>query len=307
MSHSHHEHHHGHGHSHTHGHPTRQLWWLSLLTVSYLIAEIVGGLTSGSLALLADAGHMAIDVASIALSIFAVWVAKRPATSAKTFGYYRAEILAALVNGALLFGVALGIFYEALERFSHPEPIRVGIMAAVSAGGVAVNLIGLVLVRRNCKDNLNLRGVWLHVATDALGSAASLLASGLIFAFGWTIADPLLSILLAGFILFGAYHLLYDCVNVLLEGVPKGMDVAAIRKRIEAYPSVQRVHDLHVWAVTSGVHSLSAHVLISDGVDYCEILAGIIQLLEKEFSIEHVTLQLEPPGFVHAKDLHLHA
>jgi len=303
MSGSHHHDHHG----HSHHHPTRQLWWLSLLSSVYLCAEVVGGLMSGSLALLADAGHMAIDVAAIGLSIFAVWVAKRPANSAKTYGYYRAEILAALVNGAALFGIALWIFYEAWQRFSDPQPIRVGIMAAVAAGGVLVNLIGLLLVRKSCRDNLNLRGVWLHVATDALGSAASLVASLLIFAFGWQLADPILSMGLGGFILFGAYHLLYDCVNVLLEGVPKGVDVEQIRKTIEAYPSVIRVHDLHVWAVASGVHSLSAHVLVVEGVDYCKILEDVISLIEKEFHIEHVTLQIEPPKFHHSKGVHLHA
>ncbi len=304
-SHSHHDHE-GHNHGHSHAH-TKQLWWLSVLTAGYMVAEIVGGLASGSLALLADAGHMAIDVASIVLSIFAVWVAKRPANTAKTYGYYRAEILAALVNGALLFGVALWIFYEAWHRVSNPEPIKVGMMAVVSFGGVLVNIVGLVLIHKSAKDNLNLRGVWLHVATDALGSVASLMAAGFIYAFGWTLADPILSAVLGVVILAGAYHLLYDCVNVLLEGVPKGVNVENIRTRLEAYPSVKKVHDLHVWAVASGVHSLSAHVLIDDKSDYSKVLEGLIGLLKTDFHIEHVTLQLEPPKFHHSKEIQLHA
>jgi cobalt-zinc-cadmium efflux system protein len=298
MSHDHHHQHHG---------AHRSLWWLTALSASYMIAEVIGGLYSGSLALIADAGHMAVDVGAILLSLFALWVSGRPPTPAKTYGYYRAEILAALVNGAALLLVAAGIYYEAWHRLFNPQPIRGGIMAAVAAGGLLVNLIGLTLVHRSARDNLNLRSVWLHLLTDALGSVASLVAAGMVLQWNFTLADPVISMLIGVLILYGAFHLVSECVNVLLVGVPKGTDIAEIRKWIESAPSVDGVHDLHVWTVTNGVTALSAHLRIKAAADHCGILTTVIGGLKQQFKIEHVTLQLEPPEFCDDQDAHLHA
>jgi cobalt-zinc-cadmium efflux system protein len=301
-----HEHHHHHGHMHARP-GTWQLWVLTGLSAAYMVAEVVGGLISGSLALLADAGHMAVDVGAILLSLFAIWIARRPPSPDKTYGYYRAEILAALVNGAALFVVSIGIFYEAFDRFYHPHVIQGGIMALVSTGGLAVNLIGMAMVHQTSRHNLNLRSVWLHLFTDALGSVASLVAAGLVIKFGWTMADPIISILIGVFILYGGYNLLSDCVNVLLEGVPKGIDIVAVRRAMEAYHGVAEVHDLHIWTVTSGVVALSAHVRLVEDADHGAVLETVIELLKNDFHIEHVTLQLEPAHFTHGDNVHLHA
>jgi len=272
-----------------------------------MVAEIVGGLMSGSLALLADAGHMAIDAAAMTLSLFAVWIARRPPTPDKTYGYYRVEILAALVNGALLVAVSFWIFYEAWERVWNPRDIRAELMAIVSSGGLLVNLVGMFMVHRHRKDNLNVQGVWLHLLTDLLGSVASLLAAILVMIFGWKTVDPVISVVIASLILVGAWKLLSECVNVLLEGVPRGLNLTDIRNSMESFPAVDEVHDLHVWTVSHKVHALSAHVILKEDVDFSLALERIIELLKVEFHIEHVTLQLEPAEFLHSEMIHLHA
>lgn len=297
--------------SHCH-HPSpgaRPLVWLVLLTLGYMVAEIVGGLASGSLALLADAGHMAIDAAAMTLSLFAIWIARKPPTNDKTYGYYRAEILAALINGALLVVVALWIFWEAYHRVFEPRNIRGELMALVSSGGLFVNLIGIALIHKHQAHNLNVRGMWLHLMTDLLGSVASIVAAIAVIGWNLTIVDPIVSVVIGVFILWGAWKLLSECVNVLLEGVPKDLDLMDIRNRLESFPAVDEVHDLHVWTVSHRVSALSAHVIMKEGVDFKLALERIIDLLKHDFSIEHVTLQMEPPEFVHREQeaLHLHA
>lgn len=318
MSHSHshsdshsHSHQHQGGMSHCH-HPApgaKQLSWLVVLTLGYMVAEIVGGLASGSLALLADAGHMAIDAAAMTLSLFAIWIARKPPSAAKTYGYYRAEILAALINGALLVVVSLWIFWEAYHRISEPRNIRGELMALVSSGGLFVNLIGIALIHKHQAHNLNVRGMWLHLMTDLLGSVASLIAAFAVIGWNLTIVDPIISVMIGCFILWGAWKLLSECVNVLLEGVPKDLDLMDIRNRLESFPAVDEVHDLHVWTVGHKMSALSAHIIMKEGVDLKLALERIIELLKKDFSIEHVTLQLEPPEFVHQEQevAHLHA
>lgn len=289
---------------HSHGEKNKKnLWYVLVLSSGYMIAEIFGGLASGSLALLADAGHMAIDTAAVALGLFALWIAHRPPTPEKTFGYYRAEILAALVNGALLVAVAGGILYEAWQRFQSPPPVNGGLMALVAAGGLAINTVGLLLMREqgHSHGNLNLHGVWLHLFTDLMGSLAALIAALLIWKFGWYLADPLISVALGILILVGSFKLLSECVNVLLEGVPKGTDIHAMKTAIEGMREVRDVHDLHVWTVTSGVVAMSAHVRLRDGVDSGVVLELMTELLHDRFGIEHATLQLEPPSFEHGK------
>jgi len=298
-------------HDHPLSHPAtssprnkRELWWVLLLCSSYMIAEIVGGLISHSLALLADAGHMAIDTAAIGLSLFASWIAQKPATDEKTYGYYRAEILAALLNGATLVAISIGIFIESWRRLNHPPEIQGQVMIVVAIGGLVVNLIGLYLMHRRSHENLNMHGVWLHLLTDTLGSLAAIVAAFLIWHFGWNLADPIISMAISALILFGSWKLLSECVNVLLEGVPKGMDVGQIKQGIEALEGVQGVHDLHVWTVTSGVPALSAHVRVMERVDHGVVLQSVTALLRDRHHIEHVTLQLEPPTFTHP-DSHL--
>lgn len=284
--------------SHAHGNH-RKLWLVLTLSVTYMVAEIFGGLMSGSLALIADAGHMAVDSAAVALSLFAAWIAQKPATSQKTFGYYRAEILAALVNGAALVLVAFWIFLEAYHRFRNPSPIQGGWMLAFATGGLVVNLIGLYITHRHEHDNLNMRSVWLHILSDTLGSVSAMVAGLLVWKFGWTLADPIISVALGLLLLYGAWNLVSECVNVLLEGVPKEIDVDSIRKALNDLSSTAEVHDLHVWTLASGVPSLSAHIRLNKGSDPSQALKGITQLLKESFHIEHVTIQLEPHDFEH--------
>jgi cobalt-zinc-cadmium efflux system protein len=290
-------------HDHSHGghreSQEKKLWFLLILTTLYMVAEIVGGWLSGSLALYADAGHMAIDGAAIGLSLFATWATSLAPDDRKTFGYYRAEILAALVNGATLIAISLWIFYEAWERFRSPQEVKGPLMMAVAFGGLLVNAVGMYLLHGSSHKSLNVRGVWLHLMTDLLGSLSAIVAGLLVWKFNWYLADPLISVVIGLLILFGAWQLVVECVNVLLEGVPKGMDLNAIRKSIEEIPGVEGVHDLHIWTVTSGVPSLSAHVSLKDKVDTVPMLQSITLLLSEKFHIDHVTVQLEPLGFDH--------
>lgn len=276
-----------------------RLFFVLLLSSSYFVAEVVGGILSGSLALLADAGHMAIDVAAIALGLFAIWISQRPPTDEKSFGYYRAEILAALVNGAALVAISVWIIYEAILRIGHPTEVHGGMLTLVASGGLVVNLIALVLTHESRKSNLNMRGVWLHIASDTLGSVSAMLAGFLIWRFEWYLADPIISVMIALLILYGSWKLLSESVNVLLEGVPKELNLADIRTGLESLESIKDVHDLHVWCVTSGVHALSAHIRVEDGVDSGKVLEAVTGFLRERYQIDHSTIQLEPPSFTH--------
>jgi len=304
---THHHHAHGHGESHSHsdgkkhsGQSARKsLLGVLILSSGYMVAEILGGIWSGSLALLADAGHMAIDVAAIALSLFAAWISQRPATSGKTYGYYRAEILAALINGATLVAVSIWICYEAWERFHSVYVIKGEMMTAIAFGGLIVNLLGLALVHKHGQHNLNTRGVWLHLITDTLGSVSAIVAGFFVWKLGWTLADPIISVVIALFILYGSWALLKECVDVLLEAVPKGVDVLKIKSAIEEVSGVGEVHDLHVWTMTSGVPLLSVHVKLKDSTEQSsKILSLLTQLLSEKFHIDHVTIQIEPKDYV---------
>jgi len=275
----------------------RSLKGVLILSALYMFAEIIGGMISGSLALLADAGHMAIDTAAIALSLFAAWIAKKPANEGKTYGYYRAEILAALVNGATLFAISIWICYEAWERFHSLQPIRGELMTGVAAGGLFVNLIGLFLVHKHGEHNLNTRGVWLHLLTDTLGSVSAILAGLMVWKLGWGWADPLISVVISLFIFFGAWRLVRECVDVLLEAVPKGIDISEIKRTIETISGVREAHDLHVWTMTSGVVLLTVHVALKEMKDPGQILKTVTKLLVEKFHIHHVTIQIEPMDY----------
>lgn len=275
----------------------RRLRLALLLAVAYMGAEVAGGLWTGSLALLADAGHMLSDSAALALSLFALWVAQRPPTPQRSYGYYRAEILAALAHGALLVAVAVGIAVEAFERLGAPPEVRAAPMFAIAAGGLVVNLISLLILRAGAASSLNVRGAFLHVLSDALGSVSAMLAAALLFAFDWRWADPAASLAISILIVVSAWHLLAEATGVLLEGSPRHIDVEAVRDAIRGVPGVEAVHDLHVWSIASGLVALSCHVVAAGGRDAGALIGEVNRALSTRFGIDHTTIQVEPEGF----------
>jgi cobalt-zinc-cadmium efflux system protein len=304
----------GGSHSHSHPHPhgrrydsaldpveraanRRRLTIALCLAASYMAAEAVGGYLTGSLALLADAGHMLSDVGALGLALFAVWLAQRRPTSQRTYGFHRAEILAALANGAVLVAIALAIFFEAFERFRSPQPVEGPLMMGIAAGGMAVNLASLWILSPGRGQSLNVRGAWLHVLSDTLGSAQALVAGLLIWLFGWMWADPLASVLIGVLLIFSSWNLLKEAVGVLMEGSPGHLDADVVRAAMLGVDGVAGVHDLHLWTLTSGRESVSAHLEIRDGGDPTALLAAARGVLQDRFGVEHVTLQVEPVGF----------
>jgi cobalt-zinc-cadmium efflux system protein len=280
-------------------HRSRMLVVLGLTSI-VLVAEVIGGLITGSLALLADAGHMFTDVAGITLAILAVTFASRPATPTRTFGYYRLEILAAVINAVLLFGVAAFILIEAWRRWTEPPQIEGGLMLAFASVGLVVNIIGLLLLRSGSNQSLNVKGAYLEVLGDTLGSAAVIVAALVIALTGWQRADIVASVLVALMILPRTWILLREATDVLLEAVPKGTDLAAIRQHILDTPGVLDAHDLHVWTLTSGMPVLSVHVVVDTEVlaDNAggQILDALGECLAHHFDVDHCTFQLEPTG-----------
>lgn len=270
------------------------------ITFTFMLAEVAGGLLSGSLALLADAGHMVTDVAALTLSLFAAWVAARPRTPRKTYGYLRAEILAALLNGAALVVIALVIIWQALSRLSDPPAVESGLMLAVSVMGLAANLAAGGILLRGGGDGLNSRAALLHVASDTLGSVGAITAGVIMLSTGWRQADPAASLLMAALILVGAWRLLRESVDVLLEGAPARLDVAALERAMLAVPGVASVHDIHVWTVTSGFVAMSGHAELDGSRDAHTVLDTLTETLAAGFSISHVTIQPEPRA--HATD-----
>lgn len=258
-----------------------------------MIAEAIGGWLTNSLALIADAGHMLTDVAALTLTLFAIWFASRPATSRKTYGYYRLEILAAFVNGIALVLLSIWIIYEAFERWQSPPEILGLQLTLIAAGGLVVNIIAAFLLHSDHKHDLNMRGAWLHVMGDLLGSVAAILAGVAIIAFGWMWADALGSVLISLIIIFGAWRLILESVNVLLEGTPRHINLAAVESTIIETRGVGGVHDLHVWTISSGIDALSAHISHDDSVSHSELLAVVRKKLHDNFGIDHLTIQME--------------
>ena len=286
---------HAHVSGHTHA-STRRLVIVLILLAGYMLAEIVGGYLAGSLALLADAAHMLSDVAAVSLSLFAMWFARQRSGPQRTYGYYRAEILAALANAALLLVAVAYIFVEAYKRLRQPPPVAGLLLMGVAVGGLVVNLVGLWLLRHGRKTSLNLRGAWLPMMTDALGSVGAILAGILVWAFGWNWMDPTISVLIGLLVLYSAWGLLKESVAVLMESAPGRIDVDEVRSAMLDEPGVLEVHDLHVWTITSGLDALSAHV-VSETPHDPELLGRIRRMLHVRFSIHHQTIQLEPPDF----------
>ena len=263
------------------------------LTVAFTAVEVVGGLLTGSLALLADAGHMLSDNLALGVALLAVWLAGRPSTPDRSFGYQRAEILAALVNGLILVGLAIWIFVEAWGRLSDPPEVLAGWVAVVAVVGLAVNLLAALILHRAGHETLNMRAALRHVLADALGSAGVLAAALVILVTGWRYADPIAGMAIAVLILASSWSVLRDSVHVLLEGAPRGMDTRSLGQRMAEVPGVVEVHDLHVWTITSGFPALSAHVLVERGDDCHARRRELENILRREYGIEHTTLQVD--------------
>lgn len=263
------------------------------LTCVYTVAEAVGGWLTNSLALLADAGHMFTDVAAMLLTLFAFWFASRPATSKKTYGYYRLEILAAFVNGIVLALLSLWIIYEAVGRWQSPPQIKGFQLLIIATGGLIVNIISAFLLHSGHKHDLNMRGAFLHVMGDLLGSVAAIIAGILILSFGWMWADALTSILISAIIIIGAWRLILESVNVLLEGTPSHINLAAIEETIIKMSGVKGIHDLHVWTISSGIEALSVHISHNESVAHSDLLVAVRDKLHDGFGIDHLTIQME--------------
>src|SRR5258706_689953 len=271
----------------------RRLTWALAISVIYFFAELIAGFITNSLALLSDAGHMLSDIGALALSIFAFRVARRPATHHSTYGFHRVEILAALFNGLMLWLIVGVIFAAAYQRIFHPPEVESYGMMIVAIIGLVVNLVAAAILHSGHHHNLNMRGAFLHVVSDAIGSVGALAAGAIMLTTGWYLADPLISIFISALILVSSWSLVKDSLSVLMQAVPKGIRLQEVRETIEAVEGVNEVHDLHVWAVTSDIFTLSAHAVVETGGDFHEVLNGIEDTLKARFNIEHVTIQLE--------------
>jgi len=266
------------------------------LTLVYFIVEVVGGILTNSLALLADAAHMLTDVGGLALALFATWIAQKPATPQKTYGYYRVEILAALANAAVLFLISFYILYEAYRRFEEPPAVASLPMLFIAVIGLAVNLVGIWTLRHGANESLNVQGAFLEVVSDALGSLGVIIAALIMLATGWYYADPIFSVLIGLFILPRTWKLVTQAANVLLESTPAHINVMVVEQAMLKVTGVEAVHDLHIWAITSGMEALSVHVVLTEGCESqiaTEILETLTVLLKKEFGIDHTTIQIE--------------
>ena len=272
------------------------MWVVLALTLTYMFAQIAGGLLTGSLALLADAAHMASDNVALGLALFAFWLAERPPTPNRSFGYKRAEILAALFNGVTLVAVSIWIFYEAYERFRDPPEILGGWMMAVAVVGLLVNVAGALILMRSAGENLNMQGAFRHVLADLLGSVGVILAALVILITGWFYADPIISVVIGVLVVLSSWRLLRDSVNILLEGSPPGIDARKVGERMVDVKGVDEVHDLHIWEITSGFPALAAHVLVGHDQNCHERRREIEKVLSGEFGIEHTTLQVDHVG-----------
>jgi cobalt-zinc-cadmium efflux system protein len=263
------------------------------LTASYTVVEVVGGILTGSLALLADAAHMLTDNVALALALASVWLADRPPTPERTYGYKRAEVLAALANGVALVALSIWIFYEAFRRFSDPPDVLAGWMLGIAVVGVAVNVAAGALLARRRGRSLNLEAAFRHVVADVLGSVGVVVAALVILITGWEQADPLVSVLIGLLVLTSSWTILRDTTGILLEASPRGIDTSAVGERLARADGVVEVHDLHIWTITSGFPALSAHVLVGRGEDCHARRRELQQLLASEFGIEHATLQVD--------------
>lgn len=283
--------------AHTHGATSGRLLWISLaVTAAFVAVEAYFGLRANSLALLSDAGHNASDALALGLAAFAVWIARRPASSNKTFGYHRVAILTAFFNAATLVAIAGAILWEAWQAFQHPVPVSGTLMMGVAGVAVLMNTVIAWALRGESHSSLNMRAAYVHMAGDALSSAGVVVAGLVVKLTGWTLADPLVSVLIAAFILYSSWGILSDAANVLMEGTPRGLDVNALVAAMRAVPPVCDVHDLHVWTVGDGIHFLSCHVVLPEAATMAEVSQTVTALnvrLHDDFGIGHATIQAE--------------
>mgnify|MGYP002399095260 CR=1 FL=1 len=304
-NHSHHgHHHHEHGHDHSHRGGNRKGLLIALvITSGIMLLEFFGGLLTNSLALLSDSGHMLSDAGALALSLAAMWVASRPPSPNKTYGYYRFEILAALLNGISLFVIAAFIVAEAVQRFMDPPSVASGAMMAIACVGLLANLASAWALMRqsDIKGNVNVRSAYLHVLGDALGSVGAIVAGLLMMLFGWYVADPVISVVVSLLILKSAWGIIRSTVHILMEGAPVTVDAAELKRELLAIEGVRDVHDLHIWTITSGRDSLSCHMLIDDGADSQSILQQAVDRIEQKFQIQHTTIQVETSRLRHSE------
>jgi cobalt-zinc-cadmium efflux system protein len=310
--------HHGHGH-HGHSHeprvgdasrdldhasPTRRLRAALAVTAAFLVVEVVGGILANSLALLADAGHMLTDVAALALSLFVAWFSRQPASPQKTYGYLRWEVLAAFLNGATLLLISSWIVWEAIARLREPEPLQSGLMLVVAFVGLLVNVLAAWILHSSGETSLNVRAAYLHVLGDLLGSVGTVAAAAIIRWTGWLAADPIASLIMALLILRGAWGIVRESVDILLEATPSHISLGSVRTQLEAIPGIESVHDLHVWTVTSGVVAMSAHAIVREPDRHQHVLEHVHDAM-RLFGIDHVTVQLERRA-MYERERHLH-
>jgi cobalt-zinc-cadmium efflux system protein len=293
MSHAH-VHDHSLPHLHDHSHPSHQgrLRWALVLTAAFFVAEVFGGVISNSLALLADAGHMFTDVGALALSLFVAWFSRQPAAPEKTYGYLRLEILAALLNGAVLLLVSGLIVWEAIGRLQSPEPLQGGLMLAVASGGLLINAASAAILHPVHGHSLNARGAYLHVLGDLLGSVGTVIAAIVVQTTGWLAADPIASIVVTLLVVRSAWRLVREAVDVLLEATPAHISLGSVREGLQQIAGIESVHDLHVWTVTSGMVAMSAHAVVKEPGENQKVLEAAVAAMRR-LGISHVTLQVE--------------
>ena len=265
------------------------------IVATIMVVEVIGGTLSNSLALLGDAGHMLVDSLALGLSLFALTIAARPATPSKTYGYHRVEIMAALANGVTLVLVVAYIFYEAYQRFLEPPMVRAPLMLVIASIGLVANLIGILLLRGVSHSNLNIKAAFWHILGDTISSVGVIVGGVIIWVTGWGIVDPIIAVFIGCIILWGAVRLVREAADILLEAVPKHISVDKVIKILKSVPGVDEVHDIHIWTITSGIHALSAHLLIEDQSvsSSAEIVETVNHDLSRHFNITHTTLQLE--------------
>ncbi|MGM9948677.1 MAG: cation diffusion facilitator family transporter, partial [Lysinibacillus sp.] len=299
--------HHGHDHSHVHTSNKKVLFVSFLIIASFMIVEVIGGLLTNSLALLSDAGHMLSDALSLAIALIAFKLAEKATSHAKTFGYKRFEILAALFNGATLVLIALYIFYEAINRFQSPPEVASTGMLVISGIGLVVNIIVAVYMFKSSdtEENLNMRGAFSHVISDMLGSIGAIIAALLIIFFDWQWADPLASVIVALLVLRSGIGITRSAVHVLMEGTPASVDLLAVRSEIESLPEVINLHEIHVWSITSDYIAMNAHVVVADSMTVAESSALLDKIKHKLLhqGIHHVTIQIETEVACESHDL----
>ncbi|MGH8080640.1 MAG: cation diffusion facilitator family transporter [Lysobacter sp.] len=283
----------GHDHGTTAIRHERPLWWALGLTGGFLIAEVIGAFLTNSLALLSDAAHMGTDTLALMIALTAVRLSRKPADAKRSFGYVRMEAMGAMVNGLMLFGVAGYILWEAAGRFSEPPQIATTGMLVIASLGLIVNLISMRLLQAGSGESLNMKGAYLEVWSDMLGSVAVIAGAIVIRFTGWTVVDPILAVLIGLWVLPRTWTLLREAGNVLMEGVPKGIDLDVVRALLSSTPGVIDVHDLHVWSLGSSTPAMTAHLVVAEGTDGDALRRELTQLMDERYGIEHCTLQIE--------------